>query len=66
MGEKELLRIAIVVCGGATLWHISSMRKIKNVELVAVCDKSEDLVRRVAGRKRLNMGQRGRARCGIS
>ena len=44
------LRVGIVGGGGAAQWHISAMLKINNVELVAVCDRNEDLAKRVAER----------------
>ena len=50
MKANKPLRVGIVGCGGAAQWHISSMLKIKNVELVATCDMNEDLARRVARR----------------
>ena len=50
MKTKGPLRIAIVGCGRVTQEHIASMLKIKDVELVAVCDINEDLARRVARR----------------
>jgi len=42
------LRVGVVGCGGAAFWHIASMRKIDDVEVVAICDKNEALARRVA------------------
>jgi len=51
MKTKETLRVGLVGCGAvAQGWHIPSLGKIDNAELVAVCDKNEDLARRVARR----------------
>jgi predicted dehydrogenase len=42
------LRVGVVGCGRAAYWHISSMRKIGNIEVAAVCDNNEALARRAA------------------
>jgi predicted dehydrogenase len=42
------LRVGVVGCGAAAFWHTSSMRKIDNVSVVAICDKNEAPARRVA------------------
>jgi len=55
MKANKSLRVGLVGCGGAAQWHMSSLLKIKNVELVAICDKNEDLARRVA--RRFNIGR---------
>jgi len=48
MNMVKPLRVGVIGCGGAAFWHMSSMRKIDNVRVVAICDKNEALVRRVA------------------
>jgi len=49
--DTPSLRVGVVGCGYvAQNGHIPSLLKCRNVELVAVCDKNEDLVRNVAGR----------------
>jgi predicted dehydrogenase len=48
------LRVGVVGCGGAAFWHMSAMLKIKNIKLVAICDRNEALARRVAERLRIN------------
>lgn len=48
MGQKPL-RVGIVGCGQvAQESHIPALRKSKSAEIVAVCDKKEDLARSVA------------------
>jgi predicted dehydrogenase len=42
------LRVGVVGCGGAAYWHISSMRKIGDIEVAAVCDENEARARRAA------------------
>lgn len=54
MGAKGTLRVGIVGCGEIAPLHISSILKIKNAELVAVCDFNEDLARRTARRFNIN------------
>jgi len=54
MRARETLRIGIVGCGEIAPLHISSILKIKNAELVAVCDFNEDLARRTARRFNIN------------
>jgi len=45
------VRVGIVGCGQiAQARHISSLLKIKGAEIVAICDKNEDLARRVSER----------------
>lgn len=48
MPKVRPIRVGIVGCGGATNWHISSMRKINGVRVVAVCDKNQALARQIA------------------
>lgn len=48
MNMVKPLRVGVVGCGWAAFWHMSSMRKVGNVEVVAICDKNEALARRVA------------------
>ncbi|MFC1979431.1 Gfo/Idh/MocA family protein [Chloroflexota bacterium] len=48
MKTSKPLRVSIVGCGTVTQWHIVSLLKNKNVELVAICDRNEDLARRAA------------------
>lgn len=51
MRAKEPLRVGIVGCGEvAQVAHIPALLKIKNVRLVAACDKNEDLGRKAAKR----------------
>jgi len=51
MSKVKTLRVGIVGCGQiAQLQHIPSLLEIKDVELAAICDRNEDLVRRVAER----------------
>jgi len=51
MTAKEPLRVALVGCGAITqARHIPSLLKIRGVELVATCDKDEELAKRVAER----------------
>lgn len=51
MRAKEYLRVGIVGCGDVAQWaHIPALKKIKNAELVAVCDEDEDSAIRVAKR----------------
>lgn len=43
------VKLALIGCGGiAQLVHIPSIKKLKNAELVAVCDIYEDVVKEVA------------------
>jgi len=43
------VKLALIGCGGiAQLVHIPSIKKLKNAELVAVCDLYEDVAREVA------------------
>lgn len=54
MKVNKFLRVAIVGCGLIAQWrHIPCLLKIKNVQLVAVCDNNEDLVEKVAKRFRI-------------
>lgn len=53
MKMDKPLRVGVVGCGGAAFWHMSSMRKIDNVKVVAICDKNEALARRVAKNLRI-------------
>jgi len=51
MTAKESLKVGVVGCGQvAQRFHIPSLLKIKNAEAVAVCDRDEELARRVAKR----------------
>lgn len=51
MSAKGPLRVGIVGCGiAAQEYHIPFLLKIKNAQAVAVCDRNEDLARRVAKR----------------
>jgi len=55
MPAKEPLRVALVGCGAITqARHIPSLLKIRDVELVATCDKDEELAKRVAERCHIN------------
>jgi len=43
------VKIALIGCGGiAQLVHLPSIKRLKNVELVAVCDLYEDVAKKVA------------------
>ena len=56
MRANKLLRVGIVGCGDVAQWaHIPSLCRTRNAELVAVCDKNEDLARGVA--KKNNIGK---------
>ena len=49
MTAKEALRVGLVGCGAvAQESHIPALLKIRNVEVVAICDKDEELAKRVA------------------
>lgn len=49
MTAKEALKVGIVGCGEVTQrWHIPSLLKIRNVEIAAVCDTNEELVKGIA------------------
>lgn len=51
MKTAKSLRVGIVGCGQiAQEQHIPSLRKIKDVRIVAICDRNEDLARRVSER----------------
>lgn len=54
MKVVKSLRVGVVGGGEAAQWHISALLKINNVELVAICDRNEDLARRVADRFHIN------------
>jgi predicted dehydrogenase len=54
MDKVKTLRVGIVGCGAAMYWHLSAMRKINDVKVVAVCDKNEALAQRVAKKFRLS------------
>ena len=43
------LRIGVVGCGGAAFWHMLAVSKIKDIEMVAVCDRDELLAKKAAG-----------------
>jgi len=48
MSREKKLRVGIVGGGGAAYWHMSSMRKIGNIEVAAICDENEARARRAA------------------
>ncbi len=51
MSAKEPLRVGIIGCGEVAQWgHIPSVLKIGNAKIAAVCDRNEELARRVAGK----------------
>jgi len=47
---KRELKIALVGCGQIADAHLQEIRKIPDVQLVAVCDRAEPLARQAAGR----------------
>jgi len=49
-GEKLNLRVGIIGCGNISNAHIREIRRIKGVEIVAVCDIDERRAREIAGR----------------
>ena len=49
MNKIKPLRVGVVGCGGAAFWHMSAMRKINGIKLVAICDRNEALAKRAAG-----------------
>ncbi len=54
MSGKERSAVAVVGCGQIAEWrHIPALRKIKDTEIVAICDKNEDLVKRLSVRYRI-------------
>jgi len=48
MSKEKNLRVGVVGGGGAAYWHMSSMRKIGNIEVAAICDENEARARRAA------------------
>jgi len=55
VSTTESLKVGIVGCGEVVQrWHIPSLLKITNAEIVAVCDRDEDLAKRVAQRFSIN------------
>lgn len=47
----EFLKVGVVGCGYvAQVGHIPALLKCRNVNLVAICDRDEDLARKVAGK----------------
>ncbi len=56
MRMKQPLRVAVVGCGLIGQWHhIPSLLKIRDAEVVAICDKNEDLVKKTA--RKFNIGR---------
>ena len=52
---KKRLRVGLVGCGGVAQWaHIPALKKVKNAELVAVCDRNEELASIVAKNFRIH------------
>lgn len=51
---RKTLRIGIVGCGLVARTHISAIRRIRNAELVAICDANQRLAEETA--RRLNIG----------
>ena len=47
---RRALRIGIVGCGLVARTHISAIRRIRNAELVAICDVNQGLAEEMAGR----------------
>jgi len=55
MIAKKDLKVGIVGCGEvAQRWHIPSLLKIRNAQIVALCDRNEDLAKMVAQRFSIN------------
>jgi len=55
METKGAMRVGIIGCGKVAQWgHIPSLLKIRNAEIVAVCDRNEDLAGRVARKFNIN------------
>jgi len=55
MAANESLRVGLVGCGPVTQEaHIPQLVKIRNVEIVATCDKDEELAKTVAKRLDIN------------
>ena len=52
--SRESLRVGIVGCGEIASLHLSSISKIPDAKLTAVCDKNEALARRMSGRAKIN------------
>ena len=61
MRTKEPLKAAIIGCGLIGQWHhIPSLRKIKDAEVVAICDENEDLVKQVESQVPARIGDFGK------
>jgi predicted dehydrogenase len=52
--EGEPMRVGIIGCGYASKKHIVPLRMVPGVDIVAVCDISEDQAKKVARRYRIN------------
>jgi nucleoside-diphosphate-sugar epimerase/predicted dehydrogenase len=48
--EPKTLRVALVGCGRISAYHLAALKAIRAVEVVAVCDLNERLVRETASR----------------
>ena len=52
--SRESLRVGIVGCGEIASLHLSSISKIPDAKLTAVCDKNETLAKRMSDRAKIN------------
>ncbi|WP_437185830.1 Gfo/Idh/MocA family protein [Planctomicrobium sp. SH668] len=48
--QKRKVRVALLGCGQIADAHLSQLRRVKNAEIVAVCDMHEDLAYQAAAR----------------
>src|SRR4051812_42417880 len=48
--EPKTVRVALVGCGRISTYHLAALKAIRAVEVVAVCDLNEGIVRETASR----------------